>query len=118
MENTDGEFAKTYSSQMATQMRKGLLGYFILLIAREPVYASDIIRRLDAAGVRVVEGTIYPLLSRLHRDGLLAHQWQESPSGPPRKYYHLTDRGRTVINELHDEVSSLNAATNILKGDE
>ena len=81
MENPD-EFAKNYSSQMATQMRKGLLGYFILLIAREPVYASE-----------------------------------ESPSGPPRKYYHLTDRGHAVVDNLHDEVTSLNAATNILKGE-
>lgn len=117
MESPNQEFVTKYSDQMAVQMRKGLLGYFILLITKEPVYASDIIHRLDAANVRVVEGTIYPLLSRLQRDGLLEHEWKESPSGPPRKYYHLTATGQAVIEQLHDEVTSLNQATNILKGE-
>ena len=78
MENPD-EFAKNYSSQMATQMRKGLLGYFILLIAREPVYASDIIRRLDAAGVRVVEGRF----TRYYRACTVTDCWHTNGKNHP-----------------------------------
>ena len=90
--------AEKYASQMATQMRKGFIAYCVLKVcSNKPVYTSDIIKDLQAAELVVVEGTIYPLLSRLQREGLLSHQWQESEQGPPRKYYTITDFGREVM---------------------
>ena len=74
-----------------SQMRKGMLEYCILLLLhREPSYASDIIQKLKDAKLIVVEGTLYPLLTRLKNDGLLSYEWVESTQGPPRKYYKLT----------------------------
>ena len=71
-----------------SQMRKGMLEYCILLILhRAPAYATDIIQQLEEAMLIIVEGTLYPLLTRLKNDGLLSYQWQESTQGPPRKYY-------------------------------
>lgn len=85
------------------QMRKGVLEYCILLVLEEkPLYASDIIQELKTAKMIVVEGTLYPLLTRLKNDGLLGYRWEESTQGPPRKYYELTDTGRNFLNELHD----------------
>lgn len=84
------------------QMRKGILEYGILLvISRGEVYTSDLIEELKAAKIIVVEGTLYPLLNRLQKTGLLAYTWKESPSGPPRKYYRLTDEGRAFLHGLH-----------------
>ena len=81
-----------------SQMRKGMLEYCILLLLhREPSYASDIIQNLKEAKLIVVEGTLYPLLTRLKNDDLLAYEWVESTQGPPRKYYTLTDQGRQTI---------------------
>ena len=75
-----------------SQMRKGMLEYCILLLLeRQPAYSSDIIRSLKEAELLVVEGTLYPLLNRLKREGLLQYRWEESRMGPPRKYYALTD---------------------------
>ena len=69
-----------------SQMRKGMLEYCImLLLRRQPCYANDIIQRLHEAQMIVMEGTLYPLLSRLKRDGLLGYEWRESTQGPPRK---------------------------------
>ncbi len=83
------------------QMRKGVLEYCILLICREePVYAVNVIKGLRDANMIVVEGTIYPLLTRLKNDGLLSYRWEESTQGPPRKYYELTARGRDFLSEL------------------
>ena len=77
------------------QMRKGVLEYCILLVLDgKPLYASDIIDELKNSKMIVVEGTLYPLLTRLKNDGLLAYRWEESTQGPPRKYYELTDEGR------------------------
>ena len=79
-----------------SQMRKGMLEYcFMLLLHKEPAYASDIIQKLKEAQLIVVEGTLYPLLTRLKNDDLLSYEWVESTQGPPRKYYtvsytHLT----------------------------
>jgi PadR family transcriptional regulator, regulatory protein PadR len=85
------------------QMRKGVLEYCILLVLDEkPLYASDIIQELKTAKMIVVEGTLYPLLTRLKNDGLLSYRWEESTQGPPRKYYELTDEGRNFMNDLHD----------------
>src|SRR5580704_16503862 len=104
-----------YAAQLGTQMRKGFLVYCVLLIcAHGDVYSSDILKQLQAASLVVVEGTIYPLLSRLRGDGLLSHQWTESPQGPPRKYYRLTSDGRKVLAELHKTNQQLQATlTNI-----
>src|SRR5882762_5443093 len=84
-----------------TQMRKGILEYCILsIIARDETYASDIIAELKKAQLLVVEGTLYPLLTRLKNNGLLTYNWVESTSGPPRKYYSLSDEGRKVLTQL------------------
>jgi PadR family transcriptional regulator PadR len=85
------------------QMRKGVLEYCILLVLDgKPLYASDIIQELKTAKMIVVEGTLYPLLTRLKNDGLLAYKWEESTQGPPRKYYELTGEGRNFLKDLHD----------------
>jgi PadR family transcriptional regulator PadR len=84
-----------------TQMRKGILEYCILsIIGREETYASDIIVELKKAQLLVVEGTIYPLLTRLKNNGLLTYNWVESTSGPPRKYYSLSPEGREALQVL------------------
>ncbi|MFY0644190.1 MAG: PadR family transcriptional regulator [Bacteroidia bacterium] len=84
-----------------SQMRKGILEYCILaLISKGEVYASDIIGSLKEAKLIVVEGTLYPLLTRLKNAGLLKYAWKESEQGPPRKYYSLTETGQLFINEL------------------
>ncbi|MCB9033588.1 MAG: PadR family transcriptional regulator [Chitinophagales bacterium] len=83
------------------QMRKGILEYCILnIIAQGEVYASDILDALKEANLIVVEGTIYPLLTRLKNAGLLNYVWKESSSGPPRKYFVITDDGNEAIADL------------------
>lgn len=90
-----------YADQLSVQMRKGVLMYCVLLVcSSEPVYSSDVIRRLRGAELIVVEGTLYPLLNRLARDGLLGYEWRESEQGPPRKYYWLTPEGKDVLEVL------------------
>ena len=83
------------------QMRKGILEYCILsLLSKSSCYASDIIKELKEVKVIVVEGTLYPILTRQKNAGLLSYRWEESQQGPPRKYYELTDDGRTYLVEL------------------
>lgn len=83
------------------QMRKGILEYCILLIlSREDSYTPKIIAELKAADMIVVEGTLYPLLARQKNQGLLSYRWEESPQGPPRKYYMITDKGRQALAML------------------
>ena len=83
------------------QMRKGVLEFCILSILEDgDAYTNDIIARLKAAKLIVVEGTLYPLLTRLKNFELLQYRWEESSSGPPRKYYGLTEKGRNFLNEL------------------
>lgn len=83
------------------QMRKGILEYCILsIISRNDAYASSIIAELKAAEMIVVEGTLYPLLTRQKNQGLLSYRWEESPQGPPRKYYSITEKGREFLNQL------------------
>ena len=90
------------------QMRKGVLEYCILLVLDgEPLYASNIIEALKEAKMIVVEGTLYPLLTRLKNAGLLTYRWEESTQGPPRKYYELTDKGRKFLDELENSWSEL-----------
>ena len=92
-----------------SQMRKGMLEYCImLLLHKEPAYASDIIQKLKEARLIVVEGTLYPLLTRLKNDDLLGYEWIESTQGPPRKYYRLTSRGETFLQELEKAWQELN----------
>ncbi|PHS61373.1 MAG: PadR family transcriptional regulator [Flavobacterium sp.] len=93
------------------QMRKGVLEYCILSILRDgEAYTSDILETLKDAKMLVVEGTIYPLLTRLKNAGLLAYRWEESTSGPPRKYYALTETGKLFLNELNTTWSELQQA--------
>jgi PadR family transcriptional regulator, regulatory protein PadR len=83
------------------QMRKGILEYCILsILSRNSCYASDIIKELQEARVIVVEGTLYPLLTRQKNAGLLSYRWEESQQGPPRKYYELTAEGRVYLEDL------------------
>ncbi|WP_028296447.1 PadR family transcriptional regulator [Olivibacter sitiensis] len=85
-----------------TQMRKGILEFCILaIISRGEIYASDIIGELKKAKLLVVEGTLYPLLTRLKNNGLLSYNWKESTSGPPRKYYQITESGLEVLRALN-----------------
>jgi PadR family transcriptional regulator PadR len=86
------------------QMRKGILEYCILsILSRGDSYAPQIISELKEADMIVVEGTLYPLLTRQKNQGLLSYRWEESPQGPPRKYYMITDSGREALAQL-DEV--------------
>lgn len=101
------------------QMRKGILEYCILLIiAREDSYVQDIINKLKGAKILVVEGTIYPLLTRLKNANLLSYRWEESTQGPPRKYYSITDQGRTFLQSLENSWAELTLAIENLKNHE
>jgi PadR family transcriptional regulator, regulatory protein PadR len=90
---------------LLAQMRRGTLQYCVLaLLAEDERYGFDLVRGLaDMDGMVTSEGTIYPLLSRLRRDGLVESTWQESPSGPPRRYYQLTDGGRAALETFRLE---------------
>lgn len=93
------------------QMRKGVLEYCILgILSKDHAYASDIIERLKSAELIVVEGTLYPLLTRLKNAGLLEYRWEESNAGPPRKYYSLSAQGRAFLFELKRTWENLNNA--------
>lgn len=101
--------SEQYAENVAVQLRKGFLVYCVLKVCSgEAVYTSDIIAKLHDAELVVVEGTIYPLLSRLQKDGLLTHEWQESEQGPPRKYYRLTPYGREVMERVSHKITTLN----------
>jgi len=83
------------------QMRKGVLELCILsILSKGDAYTTDLINKLKEAKMIVVEGTLYPMLTRQKNSGLLTYRWEESPQGPPRKYYTLTDKGRTYLTEL------------------
>ncbi|NND93783.1 MAG: PadR family transcriptional regulator [Flavobacteriales bacterium] len=90
------------------QMRKGVLEYCILsILKKNEAYPSEIIEELKQGKMIIVEGTLYPLLTRLKNSGLLAYRWEESKSGPPRKYYRLTETGQAFLNELETTWSDL-----------
>ncbi|TCO08302.1 PadR family transcriptional regulator [Natronoflexus pectinivorans] len=90
------------------QMRKGVLEYCILsVLSDHDAYASDIINKLKEAKMIVVEGTLYPLLTRLKNSELLGYRWEESSQGPPRKYYEITEKGKEFLNELDDSWKEL-----------
>ena len=83
------------------QLRKGILEFCVLaLLQKEEAYPSDLLKALKESELIVVEGTLYPLLNRLKNAGLLTYRWEESKSGPPRKYYALTEQGQTFYDEL------------------
>jgi PadR family transcriptional regulator PadR len=95
------------------QMRKGVLEYCILSVLKDgEAYTSDILETLKDAKMLVVEGTIYPLLTRLKNAGLLSYRWEESTGGPPRKYYELTQTGKLFLTELNDTWAELQQAVN------
>ena len=97
-------------------MRKGMLEYCILLLLKQQAaYANDIILRLRDAEMIVMEGTLYPLLTRLKNDGLLAYEWQESTQGPPRKYYKLTTDGEEALTQLNVSWEEISRTVNFLK---
>ncbi len=94
------------------QMRKGILEFCILhIISRGEVYASDMLEELTTARIMVVEGTLYPLLTRLRKAGLVDYKWVESTSGPPRKYYTLTENGSEFLNGLNQTWEELVTST-------
>jgi PadR family transcriptional regulator, regulatory protein PadR len=98
------------------QMRKGILEYCILsVLSRNSCYASDIIKELKEAEVIVVEGTLYPLLTRQKNAGLLSYRWEESQQGPPRKYYELTDEGRKYLADLDRSWQELVESVNMIR---
>lgn len=103
--------ANEHSENAKAQMRKGILEFSILLIiSRGRVYSSEILVELKNADLLVVEGTLYPLLSRLRSAGILEHTWEESKSGPPRKYYTLTPKGEETLKELKKIWKTLSAS--------
>lgn len=109
------EFKKSLENA-AAQMRKGVLEFAILLvIAKKKIYANEIISLLKEAKLTVVEGTVYPLLSRLKNAELLDYIWEESKSGPPRKYYTLTEKGKQFLKGCEEQWNSLEIAITNLK---
>ena len=94
-------------------IRKGLLEFLILkIVSADKVYVADMLQRLADTDFATQEGTLYPLLSRMRREGLLDYEWQESDVGPPRKYYRLTAAGRAQLAELNDYWKYINATLN------
>ena len=97
------------AENVKSQMRKGYLEYCILLILKKkPAYASDIISELKDVKLIVVEGTLYPLLTRLKNSELLDYRWEESTQGPPRKYYEMTEKGQDFLQELENSWKEIN----------
>lgn len=107
----------TETNEQNSQLRKGLLELAVLLVVSHgSVYASDILKKMKESHLLVVEGTLYPLLSRLKNDGHLKYEWQESKNGPPRKYYQLTPTGEENLKQLMSTWSNLNKSiTSLIK---
>lgn len=104
------------ADNIKSQMRKGYLEYCILLILRKkPAYTSDIISELKEAKLIVVEGTLYPLLTRLKNGNLLDYKWEESTQGPPRKYYEMTELGHSFLDELETAWEEINNVVKKIK---
>lgn len=107
---------KMNADNIKSQMRKGYLEYCILLILKKKsAYASDIISELKDAKMIVVEGTLYPLLTRLKNSELLEYRWEESTQGPPRKYYEMTTKGITFLEELENAWDEINQVVQKIK---
>jgi len=104
-----------YTDNIQSQMRKGSLEFVILLIiSRKPIYAGDILKELQKYALIVVEGTLYPLLNRLKSSEVVDYRWEESQTGPPRKYYFLTPKGKDLLDALLDAWTDLNSSINSL----
>jgi len=104
------------ADNIKSQMRKGYLEYCILLILqKKAAYTSDIISELKDAKLIVVEGTLYPLLTRLKNSELLDYRWEESTQGPPRKYYEMTQMGSTFLKELETAWEEINEVVSKIK---
>ncbi|MFI3262308.1 MAG: PadR family transcriptional regulator [Rikenellaceae bacterium] len=101
--------AKTnQADNIQSQMRKGVLEYCILaILSRSDCYASEILSELKSSNMIVVEGTLYPILTRQKNQGLLSYRWEESPQGPPRKYYTLTREGWEALQKLDQTWNAL-----------
>jgi len=105
----------TNIDNLKSQMRKGMLEFCVLLLLRgRDAYASEIIEKMKEAHLIVMEGTLYPLLTRLKNDGLLTYRWEESPSGPPRKYYSITPLGDQFLEQLKVSWAEINLTVNHL----
>ncbi len=103
------------TEKIKTQMRKGVLEYCILsILKREDAYVSELIEALKKAELIVVEGTLYPMLTRLKNADFLEYRWEESTGGPPRKYYSLTKKGENFLEELSKTWKSLETSVNKL----
>jgi PadR family transcriptional regulator PadR len=101
--------------QKFTTIRKGLLEFLILkIISLDKVYVADMMKRLAETDFATQEGTLYPLLSKMRREQLVDYEWRESDSGPPRKYYKLTAKGKSQLGEFKDYWDYLNATINRL----
>ena len=95
--------------QKLSPIRKGLLEFLVLkIVSGASVYVADILKRLSGTEFATQEGTLYPLLSKLRREGLVEYRWQESEAGPPRKYYRLTTSGRAQLAELDEYWARIN----------
>lgn len=104
------------TENVKAQMRKGILEYCVLLIlSKKDAYATDIINVLKNSEIIVVEGTLYPLLTRQKNYGLLNYRWEESNQGPPRKYYSITEKGREYLKELDKFWTELSSSINKIK---
>lgn len=101
--------------KIRSQMRKGVLELCTLsIISDKPAYVSDIIENLKESKLLVVEGTLYPLLTRLKNDGFLSYHWEESKTGPPRKYYKITLLGEALLKELQQAWGDLTGTVNLI----
>ena len=104
------------ADNIRSQMRKGVMEYCILcILAKREAYASSIIEELKTANMIVVEGTLYPLLIREKNQGLLSYRWEESPQGPPRKYYMITEKGRALLQEMDNAWNEIVTTIDTLK---
>ena len=100
----------------ASQMRKGVLEFCVLSVIKQgEAYPSDIINRMKAANFQMMEGTLYPLLTRLKNAGMVSYRWEESSSGPPRKYFNLTESGQAFYKELESTWNEMSAAVEAVK---
>lgn len=105
----------TNVDNMKSQMRKGMIEFCVLLILKSgDAYASEMIAALKEAHMIVMEGTLYPLLTRLKNDGLLSYRWEESNQGPPRKYYSITPLGHSFLEQLTLAWDEISGSVNIL----
>lgn len=103
---------------LKSQMRKGMLEFCVLLLLkRGDAYASEMIASLKAAHLIVMEGTLYPLLTRLKNDGLLSYRWEESTQGPPRKYYSITPDGLLFLEQLQESWNEISRSVQLLTDD-